>query len=332
VGRAETNAPGEVFVRRSPPGNIVRVKNSLASALRQPLAAFRDRRLLPGIAGTTRLEVRDGTNRFALEREGTNWFVASGVRRPADAVWVRETLRRMVALQIAEFVNDLATDPVRYGLAEPAREYVFTGPGASSNEVRTVAALAFGTPYAEGQRVYVRRSDEPGVYGLPMADFVVLPRSPAQFRDWKIDPTNVVRVEIRHRGATRVLLRDAAGRWQGRGMPPGALTDPAIDEGLYRLGQSAAGRFPAPDGAALKQFGFELVDHAVTVIQREGGPFRTLELRFGGRPNAVNQFVLARFDDEETPVLTEFPLRLYQEFVGPWFGIAPPAGPDVRRP
>jgi hypothetical protein len=39
----------------------------------------------------------------------------------------------------------------------------------------------------------------------------------------------------------------------------------------------------------------------------------------------VNQFVLARFDDDAEAVLTQFPLVLSQEFIGPWLGATPAA-------
>lgn len=325
VGGVPTNAPGEVFVRRSGPGNIVRVTNSVVDLLRQPLAAYRERRLLPSVSGLTRLEIQNGTNAFTLEREGTNWFVGTPRRFPADAVWVRETLRRVVGMQIESFADDLVTDAARYGLDQPVRRYAFSAGGATGTAARPIATLEFGAPAAGGRHVYVRRTDEPGVYEVPMSDFTLLPASAGQFRDWVFDPTNAVRIEIRHQGRTRILGRNAAGRWEGGVAIGGTLADPAIDEALYRIAHAAGGRFPAPQEPALRQFAFDQVDHAVTVVLREGGPFRSLQLRFGGRPNAVNQFVLARFDEDAEAVLTQFPLVLYQEFIGPWLGATPAA-------
>ncbi|MFM7556315.1 MAG: hypothetical protein ACKPAH_13600, partial [Verrucomicrobiota bacterium] len=75
---------------------------------------------------------------------------------------------------------------------------------------------------------------------------------------------------------------------------------------------------------------FDQLDHALTLTLAEGGPFRTLRLRFGGR-NAVNQFVWAAFDPGEPAILTQFPLGLYQEFIGPWFS-APPTTPSDAKP
>ena len=160
-----------------------------------------------------------------------------------------------------------------------------------------------------------------------MADFTLLPVSTGQFRDWSFDPTNAVRIEIVQQGRTRILVRNAAGRWDGGIAIGGTLADPAIEEALYRLGRAASGRYPAPQEAALRQFAFDQVDHAVTVTLRPGGPFQSLRLRFGGRPTAVNQFVLARFDEDSEAVLTQFPLLLYQDFIGPWLSV-----PAVSEP
>ena len=71
-GRESTNAQGQIAVRRSDFGNIVRITNSILESLRRPLAAYRDRRLMPSIAGLERLEVKAGGEPFTLQKQGTN--------------------------------------------------------------------------------------------------------------------------------------------------------------------------------------------------------------------------------------------------------------------
>jgi len=328
-GASPTNASGEVFVRRSDFGNVVRITNAVLEALRRPLAAYRDRRLMPSIAGLQRLEVRAGDEPFTLERVGTNWWVVSPRRFQADGPWVRETFQRFMRLRIDDFLDDLGTDPGRYGLAQPARDYAFHV-GASNAAPVLLTRLSLGVPLGDGRRLAVRRSDEPAIYGIAAGDLQILPVSATQFRDWSLNPSNVVQVEIRQQGRTRVLKRNALGRWEGVAAAQGVLSDPAIDEGLHRIGQAPIGRFPVPNDAALKQFAFDQLDHALTLTLAEGGPFRTLRLRFGGR-NAVNQFVWAAFDPGEPAILTQFPLGLYQEFIGPWFS-APPTTPSDAKP
>lgn len=127
-----------------------------------------------------------------------------------------------------------------------------------------------------------------------------------------------------------MLRRNSLGRWDGVIAVQGVLPDPAIDEGLYRIGQAPIGRYPVPNDVALKQFAFDQLDHAVTLTQKEGGNFRSLHLRFGGR-NAINQFVWAAFDSDEPAILTQFPLNLYQEYIGPWFS-APPTTSNETKP
>jgi hypothetical protein len=328
-GTAPTNAPGEVFVRRSDFGNVVRITNAILESLRRPLAAYRDRRLMPSIAGLQRLEVRAGGEPFTLERQGTNWWVVAPRRFQADGPWVRETFQRFMRLRIDDYLDDLGADPARYGLAEPARDYAFFL-GASNAAPVLLTRLNLGVPLGDGRRLAVRRSDEPGIYGIAAGDLQTLPVSATQFRDWSLNPTNVVQVEIRQQGRTRILKRNAIGRWEGVAAAQGVLPDPAIDEGLHRIGLAPIGRFPAPNDAALKQFAFDQLDHAMTLTLSDGSPFRTLRLRFGGR-NAVNQFVWAAFDPGEPAILTQFPLGLYQEFIGPWFS-APPTTPSDAKP
>ena len=328
-GRAPTNAPGEIYVRRSDFGNIVRITNSILDALKRPLAAYRDRRLMPSIAGLDRLEVRAGSEPFTLEKQGTNWWVTTPRRFPADGPWVRETFQRFMRLRIEDFLDDLGTDPARYGLTQPAREYAFSI-GKSNSIPTLLTRLSLGDPLGDGRRLSVRRSDEPGIYGIAAGDLQTLPVSASQFRDWNLNPSNIVQIEIRQQGRTRILKRNAAGRWDGVVAMQGLLPDPAIDEGLFRIGQAPIGRFPVPNEAALKQFAFDQLDHAVTLTQKEGGNFRTLHLRFGGR-NAIHQFVWAAFDSGEPAILTQFSLSLYQEYIGPWFS-APPVTPNETKP
>jgi hypothetical protein len=232
-------------------------------------------------------------------------------------------------LRIEDFLDDLGTDPARYGLTQPAREYAFSI-GKSNSTPTLLTRLSLGDPLGDGRRLSVRRSDEPGIYGIAAGDLQVLPVSASQFRDWNLNPSNIVQIEIRQQGRTRILKRNVAGRWDGAVAVQGLLPDPAIDEGLFRIGQAPIGRFPVPNEAALKQFAFDQLDHAVTLTQKEGGNFRTLHLRFGGR-NAVNQFVWAAFDSGEPAVLTQFSLSLYQEYIGPWFS-APPVTPNETKP
>ena len=328
-GRASTNAPGEIFVRRSDFGNIVRITNSVLESLKRPLAAYRDRRLMPQIAGLERLEVRAGSEPFTLEKQGTNWWVISPRRFLADGPWVRETFKRFMGLRIDDFLDDLGTDPGRYGLDQPAREYSFYL-GKSNASPALLTRLSVGTPLGEGRRLSIRRSDEPGIYGIAAGDLQILPVSAPQFRDWNLNPSNIVQIEIHQQGRTRTLRRNSLGRWDGVIAVQGVLPDPAIDEGLYRIGQAPIGRYPVPNDVALKQFAFDQLDHAVTLTQKEGGNFRSLHLRFGGR-NAINQFVWAAFDSDEPAILTQFPLNLYQEYIGPWFS-APPTTSNETKP
>ncbi len=328
-GRASTNAPGEILVRRSDFGNIVRITNSILESLKRPLATYRDRRLMPSIAGLERVEIRAGSEPFTLEKQGTNWWVTSPRRFPADGPWVRETFQRFMRLRIEDFLDDLGTDPARYGLDQPAREYSFYL-GKSNGSPALLTRLSLGIPLGEGRRLSVRRSDEPGIYGIAAGDLQTLPVSASQFRDWNLNPSNIVQIEIRQQGRTRILRRNSLGRWDGVVAVQGLMPDPAIDEGLYRIGQAPIGRFAAPNDAALKQFAFDQLDHAVTLTHKEGGYFRSLHLRFGGR-NAVHQFVWAAFDSGEPAILTQFPLSLYQEYIGSWFS-APPVTSNETKP
>lgn len=93
--------------------------------------------------------MRAGSEPFTLEKQGTNWWVISPRRFLADGPWVRETFQRFMRLRIEDFLDDLGTNPGRYGLDQPAREYSFYL-GKSNGSPALLTRLTMGTPLGEG--------------------------------------------------------------------------------------------------------------------------------------------------------------------------------------
>lgn len=306
LGFIPTNAPGYVLVRRPANTNVVLVTNTVAGLLQLPLETFRDRRLVPPLDLVDRIEFGVSNNLAVVARGGTNWAVVLPRRFPADPGLMQQWLNQLAALEIVAFPNDVVSDLARYGLDAPQREF------ALHHGTNRLVHLQFGK--ADGlDKVFVRRLDEPAVYSVPLAELVRLPEVPDQLRDLRFEATNVVRVEIRHQGRTRTLERGADGAWQVTAGAPGAPLEEAVNETLFRLGQVRGPRYVVRDEEQLKPLKFAEVAHTLTLHFRAGGPLRQMVLRFGGRNAVNNLFAAARFDDDPTPLLFEFPGTLYED-------------------
>ena len=307
-GRAPTNSPGSVFVRRTANNNIVTVKADAATLLMQPLSAFRDKRLLPSIETAVRIQISSPENTFSLEREGTNWFLGGTNRLPADTYTSKAFLHDLAGLRIEDFADDIVGDSTRYGFDKVGRTYSVSGTNGP------LVSLQLGIPYGTQNWVYARRLDEPSVYGVTIGSTVLLPQAPAQLRSWQFEATNVAKVTIEEKGQKRLLERSPSGDWKSDGAALGAANGPAIDEVMYRLSLLQTRRFPAPPEAQWPSLAIPKVDHHITIQLTGTSPFKTLRFDFGGRPNNVNQFALAQFDGGDR-ILIEFPYTFYMNEV-----------------
>lgn len=313
-GASPTNAADQVFVQRALQTNLVLVPTNAAYLVRLPLDTFRDRRLMPELAGVSSLDFR-GTERFSVRREGTNWFVVEPKRFPASRAAVEETFQTLESIGIEEFSADVVDSPQRFGLDQPVREYalgVTTNLGGITTNAPLVSLQFGGVPTNNVHFIFARRGDEPSVYSVVRSVLPRLPESPNQLRDWRFDTSNLVRVSIVRSNVVRELSRSANGVWTVTQGAPANLIPDALDETAFRLGNFNPYRYAVSDEKALLNAGGYLqVAHEVTLHFREGsGPLRRWRLRFG-REVARDVPALAYFDDDPQPLQLRFPADIY---------------------
>ncbi len=307
-------------VRRGPQGNVVRVPAEVLAPLQRPVNDYRDRRILPGLDGVDRIELL-ATNTFLALRRGTNWMVEAPARFPAHEGIMTHFLDRFAGLEVVEFVNDVVAEPARYGFDRPVRDYLL------ARGTNAVARLQVGGPVpgSNGVLVHARRTDEPAVYAVPVSVLTQLASASVQLRDWRFAPTNVQAVLIRQGDRARRLERRPEG-WRVAGEPAARLVDDALDETLHQLGRVESARYAIPDADAfVRAARVDEVAHRVEIQFGPGVPLRRWELNFGGRI-ANHVLVLARFDDDPTPLRLEVPEDLYAAILRD-FGAPAPAGP-----
>jgi hypothetical protein len=292
-----TNPPQRVLFGRSPPGDTTNVyarlvtRQSVVLAPRQlpqslnttPLE-IRDRRLL-GLhpSSVTQVEVRS-PEPFTLSRQ-TNDLWSAGDTTQADRLLVLDWLNRLGRLEVADFVKDVVTDFSSYGLAPPARAYVFktsltNGLGVTN---LVLGELHFGSNTAD--RVFARRGDEDAVYAIQLLDFYRMPAAAWQLRDrrvWSFTTNQVRRVTFRQNSLAMTLLRAANGEWTLAPGSQGMFNPLAADEMLFRLGDLQAVSWAARGRESLPGLGFGATNLQVLVEIALGETNQVLTLDFGG--------------------------------------------------
>ncbi len=313
IGRSPTNQPSWRYVRNLLRTNVYLVPANSLTALEAPLSAFRDRQLTPSLDDAAYIHFRFGSNETALELEGTNWWIQVPRRFPADPRGIDHLLTELASIEIIEFPADVVTDLARFGLAEPTREFSLgkrvTNRVASVTN-QPIVKIQFGHPLTNNPALlYVRRSDEPGVYAVPKIDFR-LPETANQLRDWHFIPTNVVEIHVQRAGRTRLFQRSIEGSWE-TGEP--SLPSDSFDELLHRLSDWNSVRFAIRDEAAfLKAYKFSDRSHEISLVFRErSGPLQRWRLRFGA-DLGTDVVVLANFDDDPIAIHLKLPRTLYE--------------------
>jgi hypothetical protein len=307
-GASPTNQPGALYVRRMAQTNIVLVPAATAVVLRGPLSSFRDHRLLPPLADSTRVEFTVGEEHTVVEQSGTNWLVTSPAKFPARNDQMERLFALLAAVTITDFPNDVVADYAPFGLAKPARTYTFT------RGTNAPLQLQFGAR-ADTEHVFVRRLDEPGVYVVRLTDLLQLPESPEQIRDFRFGSSNVVSIAIRQKGNARTLGRGVGGQWAITAGNPGDPFTPAIEETLRRLGDLESVPYAVRNEAMFTQLkSYAELGHEVTLTFAPGSPLRTLRLRFAADLGAV-AVALANFDDDPLPLRIELPGKLFQDIL-----------------
>jgi hypothetical protein len=244
LGKTTPENSDLVFARRDGWNSVVALTNDVFTPWRGTVNDFRDPRLMELTAPVAEIDVR-GVSNFTLRQRGSNDWTLVGEKFSADADNVRNFVRTLGGLRVAEFVkdNNTATDLQRYGLAAPAGTNQITLLSAAGDTNSVITQVIFGS--VETNKIYVKRADENFVYALSREDLGRLQPFTYSwfFRDrniWNFSETNVVQMTLRQNGKTRTLLRNGVNLWSIAAGSQGIITPAAVEETVHRLGQLTA--------------------------------------------------------------------------------------------
>ena len=318
-GKNATNDASQVYARRQElfvSNAVVAVSGEplkvwRASARDFPVNDFRDPHLVTVAARVDEVDVR-GLDDFTLQRQGSNAWRIVAQNFPVDAGLADEFVNDLSALQVAQFVKDVVTEPdlPAYGLANPARQITLKSAPASglvaTNAV--IAQLSFGA--TQDDKVYVRRTDEDFVYAVRLDDFQRLPWASWRLRErqiWSFTTNDVARLTVRQGGKLWQVARNGPAQWSLAPGSQGIINDLAIEEVASWLGQLAANTWIERGDQNRGRYGFTDGGDQISVELKNGGK---LNVEFGGR--APSQYPYAAVVLDGQTWIFEFPPALLQ--------------------
>jgi len=307
----KTNNAGQVYVRRGGQNTIVTAANELVEPWRAPANDFRDLHLLVLTRPVDAIEIR-GEENFSVQRQTNDTWRVLPHDLPTDEASVKELISVLGGLHV-EFVQGVVTDAglTNYGLAPPLRQYNFfaraDGAAAASNNV--LAELQFGTNRQD--KVYVRRTDDLSVYGIPTNDFQRLPSAGWQLRGrrlWNFSDDDIAGATIRKDGKACQIIRKERYHWSFAPGSQGLIKNElALEETVRGLAQVTAASWVARGDQNRAHYGFH-----------DGGLQVTLELKNGDKATvefgaeAPSNFEYAAVVLENQVWIFEFPWLLFR--------------------
>lgn len=285
-GSSPTNDTTQLYAKRVGQPTVVLVPAEWINPWRARFEEFRDRYIvrLPPIE-LDAVEVI-GEENFVLQRLTNNhWQVVATNTFTADPVLVQQMFGALDALEIAQFVKYVVTEPdlPSYGLKPPSRQFILrthatNAPGVGQDGV--VVHLLFGS--VQGDKIYAKRADEESVYAVRLTDYVRLPSAGWQLRNrrlWQFNENDVVRVQIREKGKLTELRRTGTNQWAFAPGSQGILNPFAVEETVHRLGQLTAVTWLGVGADARASYNFTDDSDSITIETSKGARYK---LELGG--------------------------------------------------
>jgi hypothetical protein len=277
IGHAPTNDPNNVYAKLKSSDSIFTVAAEPTRKFAVQINELRDPRVLSfsqsNVAG---IDVLQGTTKISLERGAKGWKVSAPVPMAADESGVDRILTGLGDLTVAQFV-DVAVDLDKYGLAAPTAMVALR-----EQSTNLIAQLLVGGLDGSHTMRYVKRGDEPFIYGVESNAFDWLPANALAVRDRRLSdlqPEQIKKLTIQKRSGPAIVERDAQNKWRLVEPAQGVLDNDALQRLLDAFAQLRAEKFLREGLENLAEYGLEAPE--LTVIAQAGDKAYTLAL---GKP------------------------------------------------
>jgi uncharacterized protein DUF4340 len=274
-GRALTNDASKVYAKPKSTDSIYTIPSTTAQKFAVQANDLRDPQVLAFADDDVHgIEVLHGTDRISLVQTDSTWRITAPVAAAADAGAVQQLLGHLHSLSARQFTADVATDLDKYGLAAPLATVSLRGEGPNP-----LAQLLMGaTDVSNGVR-YVKRADEPFVYGVDTNIVSWLPENYLALRsrlvaDLKAD--DIVKLVIEKNTGKVVLQRGTDGKWKLVEPSQGVLDNDALQHVLDTFATLHAEDFIREGRDNLPEYGLD--EPETTLVATAGDKTYTLAL------------------------------------------------------
>jgi hypothetical protein len=310
-GKSPTNDPALVYARRWGQNTILTVSTNALAGWQDQVSAFRATNVVDLPESVAAIEVFSGRDHFEVQQHATNHWLLLPENLPADTAACQALLSAFGRMPILDEPLDAETalDLARHGLAAPALRYVFKAAAPAAGGTNPVIAqVEIGA--TNGNRVFVRSTDESSVYAVKLADIQCLPVASYQMRErqiWAFSDDEITNVIVRQQGKVRQLLHPDKGpqSWTLAPGSTGTINPLAVHETMRYLAQLAATNWVAHGTQSRARYGFDDNDSRITLELKTG---RKPVVELGGISPANSLYGAVALDGE--PWIFEFPPAL----------------------
>jgi hypothetical protein len=238
---ARTAPGGQVFVEVVGVPGVHLVPTNLLGVIPKSPGEWRDTALLDWASlKFDRLQVASGARTMELQRGAPdNLWRLPRLHARADSLLVDELLKRLQAVQVAQFITDNPrADLDAYGLQTPELEMTF------SLGTNIAAALHFGrSPTNDAKLLFARRAGSDSVVAVPAAAFEQWRAPASEFRDRHLVSLQSLPASIEIAGEDRfTLVHQTNNHW--RVMPQDFAADTSsMNDFILTLAQMRVAQF-----------------------------------------------------------------------------------------
>jgi hypothetical protein len=256
LGRALTNDAGKVYAKLKGADSIYTVPSSAVRKFAVQANDLRDTQVLVFPEDDVRgIEVLHGTDKVSLVRTDSTWKINSPVVVAAEPAAAQQLLGHLHSLGARQFAADVATDLDKYGLAAPMTTVSLRGEGTN-----TLAQLLVGALDASNAVRFVKRADEPFVYGVDTDIVSWLPANYLALRSHRladVKADEIIRLVIEKKMGKVAFERGADKKWKLVEPAQGVLDNDALQHALDELAALRAENFVREGRDNLAEYGLD---------------------------------------------------------------------------
>jgi len=204
IGSMPEKEKDQTYVRFASRGFVYTVPKKIDEILSTKPDDLRDRHLVrfdTNVLDRITIDAPD-KGKIVLARKGEEWTIANRKNAPANSGEIRRFIDTVQNERVTKFVEDVASNLPKYGLATPQLQLTFSS-FASENTAETkageepFATVAFGK--VDGDNIYARLADEPFVVAVRRGLLDRVSTDPVQWQElsiFKFKPEQIHRLSV----------------------------------------------------------------------------------------------------------------------------------------